>query len=131
MKQKQSNSPRDLLAIEYLPQPLAELFPGWDDAAPHQTCADAALLRQTIRDLDLIWTRGSKLPRAPKHHCVIDRSLVLTLARTHAELHEHDEINVPRLFTDGHCHLTYDCTDDVPESTAEASRIDDVLNDPP
>jgi hypothetical protein len=47
------------------------------------------------------------------------------------ELGEHDEINVLWVFTDGHYLVTYDFTDDLRDSMAEASRIADAMNDPP
>lgn len=47
------------------------------------------------------------------------------------ELSEHDEFNVLWVFTDDHYHMTYDITDDIRESMADASRIADALNDPP
>ncbi|WP_343654382.1 hypothetical protein [Paraburkholderia caribensis] len=45
------------------------------------------------------------------------------------EMDDHDELNVLWVFTDDYYHLTYDITDDVRESIAEASRIADALND--
>ena len=47
------------------------------------------------------------------------------------ELSKQDELNVLWIFTDDHYHSTYDITDDLRESMAEASRIADALNDPP
>ncbi|TXC79114.1 hypothetical protein [Paraburkholderia azotifigens] len=47
------------------------------------------------------------------------------------ELSKRDEFNVLWIITDYHYHTTYDITNDVRESMAEASRIADALNAPP